>query len=88
MTTHDVHRVMDENLFGPFSRPSSNFSSFRSLSATDLISLPGHRRPNVASSVTGSATGMPLQYKCRPSSDILQTQPTLRDKTSPEGKSS
>lgn len=77
--THNVHRVMEENLFGAFQRQPS-FGSFRSsLTASDLVS--SQRRQ--ASSVTGHT--MPLQYKCRPSSDILQTQPTMRDKDSPEG---
>lgn len=101
MTTHDVHRRMEENLFGAFQRqhPSTTFGSFRSLSsASDLLSLPNHhqyqpqqqQRRHIATSVTGVNTNnsntMPLQYKCRPSSDILQAQPTIRDKSSsPEG---
>lgn len=83
--THNVHRVMEENLFGAFQRQPSSFGSFRSsLTASDLVSLPSQRRHHASSSVAS----MPLQYKCRPSSDILQTQPTLRDKDSPEGNPS
>lgn len=83
--THNVHRVMEENLFGAFQRQPS-FGSFRSsLTASDLVSLPSQRR-YVTSSVTSNSNTMPLQYKCRPSSDILQAQPTMRDKNSPEGK--
>ncbi|KAI8083635.1 hypothetical protein BDF21DRAFT_416358 [Thamnidium elegans] len=76
-TTHDVHRVMEENLFGAFQRQPSFGSnhSFRSLTASDLVSLPTQRINN----------SMPLQYKCRPSSDILQA-PTMRDKDSPEAE--
>ncbi|KAK4509966.1 uncharacterized protein ATC70_008116 [Mucor velutinosus] len=81
-TTHDVHRVMEENLFGAFQRPTT---SYRSLTASDLISLPGQQRRHI-SSVTGPANSYqqpPVQqYKCRPSSDILQTQPTMKKNTS------
>lgn len=113
-TTHDVHRRMEENLFGAFSRQPSSFlgsttispsnnnnnssSNYRSLTASDLISLPSSSTRHIATSVTGashhnhnnnasSSTAMPLQYKCRPSSDILHAQPTtMREKkSSPEG---
>lgn len=118
--THDVHRRMEENLFGAFSRQPSSFlgsttispsnnnnnssSNYRSLTASDLISLPSsinyqqRSTRHIATSVTGashhnhnnnasSSTAMPLQYKCRPSSDILHAQPTtMREKkSSPEG---
>lgn len=84
-TTHDVHRVMEQNLFGAFQRPNT---SYRSLTASDLISLPSQRRH--ISSVTGPSNSYqqaPVpQYKCRPSSDILQTQPTMKkNNSSPEG---
>ncbi|CAO3606606.1 unnamed protein product [Mucor fragilis] len=81
-TAHDVHRVVEENLFGAFQRPAT---SYRSLTASDLISLPGQQRRHI-SSVTGPANSYqqpPVQqYKCRPSSDILQTQPTMKKNTS------
>jgi hypothetical protein len=66
---HEVHRSMEENFFAFQRQPSFN-SSYRSLTASDLISLPS---PPVQ------------QYKCRPASDILQAKP-IRDKNSPEGK--
>lgn len=76
-TTHDVHRVMEENLFGAFQRQPSfgSSQSFRSLTASDLMNLPSR-----------SFTSMPLQYKCRPSSDILKAPTTMRDKDSPEAE--
>jgi hypothetical protein len=120
-TTHDVHRRMEENLFGAFSRQrhqtsnslssflsssnnnnvsSGGNSSYRSLTASDLISLPSsinyQQRRHIATSVTSPANPnsapMPLQYKCRPSSDILHAQPTTmrssdNTNSSPEGLS-
>lgn len=120
-TTHDVHRVMEENLFGafhmkPLTTASSPFgasvirssahsvtgvstNSYRSLTASDLVNLPPpsnhYRRHLSATSVTGAgnvntsnnknSNNFPPQYKCRASSDILQAQPTIRSKNSPEG---
>ncbi|GAN07256.1 hypothetical protein MAM1_0154d06751 [Mucor ambiguus] len=73
---------MEKNLFGAFQRPTT---SYRSLTAADLISLPGQQRRHI-SSVTGPTNSyqqQPVQqYKCRPSSDILQTQPTMKKNTS------
>jgi hypothetical protein len=87
-TAHEVHRAMEENFFGAFQRQPSFNSSYRSLTASDLISLPSTRR-HVPSSVTSPTTNIqppPVQqYKCRPASDILQAKP-IRDKNSPEGK--
>ncbi|KAI8641384.1 hypothetical protein BD408DRAFT_418192 [Parasitella parasitica] len=85
-TAHDVHRVMEENLLGAFQRPNT---SYRSLTASDLISVPSQRRH--ISSVTGpvnSYQAAPVpQYKCRPASDILQTQPTMKKiNSSPEAE--
>ncbi|CEP19985.1 hypothetical protein [Parasitella parasitica] len=85
-TAHDVHRVMEENLFGAFQRPNT---SYRSLTASDLISVPSQRRH--ISSVTGPVNSYqqpPVpQYKCRPASDILQTQPTMKkNNSSPEAE--
>lgn len=85
-TAHEVHRAMEENFFGAFQRQPSFNSSYSSLTASDLISLPSTRR-HVAP-VTRNTNIQPppvQQYKCRPSSDILQAKP-IRDKNSPEGK--
>ncbi|KAI8074251.1 uncharacterized protein B0P05DRAFT_547862 [Gilbertella persicaria] len=86
---HDVHRVMDERLlFGAF-QGQSNFNSYQSLTASDLINLPGQyqRRSNISSSITGNNVQTP-QYKSRAASDILQTKPSLREhqKNSPEAE--
>lgn len=73
-------------------------NSYRSLTASDLVNLPPsnhYRRYLAATSVTGAgnvntsnnnnSNNFPPQYKCRASSDILQAQPTIRSKNSPEG---
>lgn len=76
--THDVHRFIEENLFGPFQRPSNTFhNSYRSLTASDLLSQRSASTTNRIPSST-----IPQQYKCRPASDILQA----KTKSSPEGE--
>jgi hypothetical protein len=81
--THDVHRFIEENLFGSFSRPTTtnnnnNFrQSYRSLTASDLLSQR-------SSGSTSRISSFPQQYKCRPASETLQARTNVI-KASPEG---
>lgn len=76
--THDVHRFIEDNLFGPFQRTTPQPSSYRSMTASDMLS----QRSSVSASRLSS---FPQQYKCRPSSDILQVK-TKPANSSPEGR--
>jgi hypothetical protein len=78
MTTHDVHRAMEGNLFGTFQRQPQTFSSssLRSLTASDLLSLPGQHRH--------ISPIQPRTCRTRPSSEILQAPP-VRNSSSLEG---
>ncbi|KAI9249231.1 hypothetical protein BDA99DRAFT_224144 [Phascolomyces articulosus] len=78
MTTHDVHRAMEENLFNSFHHrhnplqpppPTSLAGSspaFRSMTASDLISLLPNTPPPVSTtngSTNGSVHSMPPQHR-------------------------
>lgn len=72
--------TMEDNLFNIFPRQTTNNippSPFRSLTASDLLSLPSQRR------YTNNNNS--YYYKGRAASDILQTQPTRLKSYSPEG---
>ena len=83
MTTHDVHRAMEENLFNsfhhrhnPLQHPSTTTSlagsspAFRSMTASDLISLLPNTPPPVTHTThnnnrgsNGSVHSMPQQHR-------------------------
>ncbi|KAG1234193.1 hypothetical protein G6F68_010032 [Rhizopus microsporus] len=73
---------MEDNLFNIFPRQTTNNippSPFRSLTASDLLSLPSQRRYT-------NNNNNSYYYKGRAASDILQSQPTRLKSYSPEAE--
>ncbi|KAF7723518.1 Flap-structured DNA-binding and RNA-binding protein [Apophysomyces ossiformis] len=86
MTTHDVHRAMEENLLG-FQRHTSHLAgtapAFRSMTASDLISLlPTSTNSQQQQQQQRRRTSQPIR---RPNSDILQAAHMLNN-NSPEAE--